>query len=302
MNRKEFFKTSLFGAAAVAAAPSLLSSCASGSKKADTGARLNISFQSGKAIGESYAEKMDYCESLGVTGFEPGGWELVNQYDDLAKAIEGRNNLKISAICAGFEGFILADEPVQKEAFDTSMRRIVEAAGQIGSTGVIMVPAFSRQEPCKPNNQATYDYLCEQLHELGEFAVKCGTTVILEPLNRAECFYLRLVSAAAAICRDAKSEGVKCMGDFWHMKEETSDYAALISAGKQYLQHIHIASRLNRCNPGEDGEADNYVDGFRALKELGYDKYISLECGSIGDPAQTVPAAVELIRKQWEMA
>ena len=217
MNRKEFFKTGLMGVAAVAAAPSLLASCAP-AKKADTGAKLNISFQSGKALGESFAEKMDYCESLGVTGFEPGGWELVNQYDDLAKALEGRTNLKISAICAGFEGFILADDPVQKEAFDTSMRRIVEAAGQIGSTGVIMVPAFSRQEPCKPNNQETYDYLCEQLHDLGEFAVKCGTTVILEPLNRRECFYLRLVSAAAAICRDAKSEGVKCMGDFWHMQ------------------------------------------------------------------------------------
>ena len=299
MNRKEFFKTSLLGAAAVAAAPSLLASCAPAKK--DTGARLNISFQSGKALGETYAEKMDYCESLGVTGFEPGGWELVNQYDDLAKALEGRN-LKVSAICAGFEGFILADDPVQKEAFDTSMRRIVEAAGQIGSTGVIMVPAFSRQEPCKPNNQETYDYLCEQLHELGEYAVKCGTTVILEPLNRGECFYLRLVSAAAAICRDAKSEGVKCMGDFWHMKEETSDYAALMSAGTKYLQHIHIASRANRCNPGEDGDVDNYVDGFRALKEMGYDKYISFECGNIGDPAVVIPAAVELIKNQWNQA
>ena len=299
MNRKEFFKTSLLGAAAVAAAPSLLASCAPAKK--DTGARLNISFQSGKALGETYAEKMDYCESLGVTGFEPGGWELVNQYDDLAKALEGRN-LKVSAICAGFEGFILADDPVQKEAFDTSMRRIVEAAGQIGSTGVIMVPAFSRQEPCKPNNQETYDYLCEQLHELGEYAVKCGTTVILEPLNRAECFYLRLVSAAAAICRDAKSEGVKCMGDFWHMKEETSDYAALMSAGTKYLQHIHIASRANRCNPGEDGDVDNYVYGFRALKEMGYDKYISFECGNIGDPAVVIPAAVELIKNQWNQA
>ena len=299
MNRKEFFKTSLGAAAVALAGPSILTSCTT-KKAADTGAVCNVSLQSGRGIGSSYAEQLDYCESLGVTGFEPGGRELVQEFDSLSKALEGRN-VKISAICAGFDGFILADDPVQKEAFDTSMRRIVEAAGAIGSTGVIMVPAFSRQEPCKPNNQETYDYLCEQLHELGEFAVKCGTTVILEPLNRAECFYLRLVSAAAAICRDAKSEGVRCMGDFWHMKEETSDYAALMSA-RDYLQHIHIASRANRCTPGEDGEVDNYVDGFRALKEMGYDKYISLECGAIGDPAVVIPAAVELIKTQWEQA
>ena len=290
------------GAAAVAAAPSLLASCATASKKADTGARLNVSLQRGKCQGESYAEQMDYCESLGVTGFEPGGWDLVHEFDQISKAIEGRKNLKISAICAGFEGFILADDPVQKEAFDTSMRRIVEAAGAIGSTGVIMVPAFSGQEPCKPNNQATYDYLCDQLHELGEFALKNGTTVILEPLNRGECFYLRLVSAAAAICRDAKSDGVKCMGDFWHMQEETSDYGAFMSAGIKYLQHVHIASRGRRIMPGEDGEKDNYVEGFRALKELGYDKYVSFECGCEGDRETAVKNAVKLLREQWAQA
>ena len=137
---------------------------------------------------------------------------------------------------------------------------------------------------------------------MGEYAVKCGTTVILEPLNRGECFYMRLVADGAAIARDAQSEGVKCMGDFWHMKEETSDYAALMSAGTKYLQHIHIASRANRCNPGEDGDVDNYVDGFRALKEMGYDKYISFECGNIGDPTVVIPAAVELIKNQWNQA
>ena len=126
--------------------------------------------------------------------------------------------------------------------------------------------------------------------------------MILEPLNRAECFYLRLVSDAAAICRDARSEGVKCMGDFWHMKEETSDYAAFHAAGKQYLRHVHMAGRYDRKMPGEHPEADRYVDGFRALKELGYDGYVSFECGCGGDRAVLVPQAVELLRAQWAEA
>ena len=129
-----------------------------------------------------------------------------------------------------------------------------------------------------------------------------SSTVILEPLNRKEAHYLRLVSDAAAICRDSKSAGVKCMGDFWHMQEETSDFAAFLSAGTEYLQHVHIASRGNRKMPGENGELDNYVEGFRALKMLGYDKYVSFECGCNGDRNILVPAAVELLRKQWEEA
>ena len=152
-----------------------------------------------------------------------------------------------------------------------------------------------------PHTMETRDYLCEQLHELGEYALKHNTTVILEPLNRREAFYLRLVSDAAAICRDADSEGVRCMGDFWHMQEETSDYAAFISAGK-YLQHVHVASRGQRRMPGEDGQLDNYIDGMRALKELDYQNYISFACGTAADRNVVVPAAVELLRSQWEQA
>lgn len=92
------------------------------------------------------------------------------------------------------------------------------------------------------------------------------------------------------------------MGDFWHMQEETSDYAAFMAAGAEYLQHVHVASRGRRIMPGEDGQADNYVDGMRALKEIGYDKYISFECGTSGDRAVTVPAAVSLLREQWSKA
>ena len=300
MNRRDFLATAAVGSAALAAA-SVLPGCATvknDKKKAVNNHDLKLSFQEWIAPGESLAEKLDFMENLGVVGFEPGGSGLASRVKEIRDALKGRN-IKVSAICAGFEGFILAEDPAVKELFDKTMREIVVAAGELGSTGVIMVPAFNSQVPCKPHTMDTRNYLCEQLHDLGEYALEHGTTVILEPLNRNEAFYLRQVADAAAIARDSDSEGVKAMGDFWHMSEETSDYGALMSAGKEYLQHVHIASRGRRIMPGEDGEKDNYVDGFRALKEIGYDKYVSFECGTKGDRATTVTAAVDLLRKQW---
>ena len=35
---------------------------------------------------------------------------------------------------------------------------------------------------------------------------------------------------------------------------------------------------------------------------MGYDKYVSFECGCNGDREILVPAAVELLRSQWEQA
>lgn len=302
MDRRSFLGSAaagIAGAAVLSTPAGLLTSCASGTgtKKSP---ELRLSFQEGTAPGESLNEKFDYMEKLGILGFEPHGKQLLKRAEEFRQALSGRN-IKVSAICAGFDGFILAEDPAVKASFDSSMRELIAAAGEIGSTGVIMVPAFNAQKPCRPHTMETRAYLCEQLHELGEYALKHNTTVILEPLNRKEAFYLRLVSDAAAICRDADSEGVRCMGDFWHMQEETSDYAAFISAGK-YLQHVHVASRGQRRMPGEDGQLDNYIDGMRALKELDYQNYISFECGTAADRNVVVPAAVELLRSQWEQA
>ncbi|MBP5630173.1 MAG: sugar phosphate isomerase/epimerase, partial [Bacteroidaceae bacterium] len=75
MKRRNFLLTSMAGAATAALAPStVLASCApkKDGKKANT-TPLNLCFQEGIALGATLQEKLDYCESLGVTGFEVGG-------------------------------------------------------------------------------------------------------------------------------------------------------------------------------------------------------------------------------------
>lgn len=313
LNRRNFLKVGLSGAA-MAVGGTTLASCTG--KPASTeaapaaqfagipyqSAQLNLSLQEGVAPGDSLNEKLDFIEKNGVVGLEPGGGDLAKRVNELKQALNGRN-IKISAICAGFKGFILSTDPkVRQECMDT-MKEILAAAGELGSVGVIIVPAFNGQKPCMPHTQETRDFLCEQFNELGNFAHEHGTTVIFEPLNRKEAFYLRQVADAASLCRDINNPGVRCMGDFWHMSwEETSDMGAFISAG-EYLQHVHVASLKRRSMPGEDGEADNYVEGFKGLKAIGYNKYVSFECGCQSeDKAAAVVNALNLLRKQWEEA
>lgn len=305
-NRRNFIKTTLSGTALLAS--SGFPACATSTSQNDTSDKtkkgaveLKLSFQEGIAPGKTLSEKLDLMERLGVTGFEPGGSGLENRVTEIKDALKGRN-IKVSAICAGFKGFVLSTEQTVRDEFFSTMKTIIAAAGELGSTGVIMVPAFNGQKPCLPHTQETRDFLCEQLAILGNYAVEHGTTVILEPLNRKEAFFLRQVADAASICRDVNNPGVRCMGDFWHMtSEEASDMGAFISGGN-YLQHVHIASRKRRSMPSEDGEADNYVEGFKALKMLGYNKYISYECGCQGDRNIIVPQSVKLLKEQWTKA
>jgi len=303
-NRRDFLKTSLAGAALVTVGGIPFGACSalSGDKKKSADkVELKLSFQESTPPGASLNEKFDYMEQLGIVGFEPWGGGLPERVEEIQKALSGRN-IKVSAICAGFKGFILSTDPAIRQQCIDTMKEIIVAAGALGSTGVIIVPAFNSQVPVLPHNRETRDFLCEQFADLGNYAAQHGTTVILEPLNRKEAFYLRQVADAASICRDINLPGVRCMGDFWHMTgEETCDMGAFLSAG-EYLQHVHIASRKRRSMPGEDGDADNYINGFKALKMLHYDKYISYECGCKGDRNTIVPESVKLLRQQWEEA
>ncbi len=297
-DRRDFIKTAVV-AAGVMTVGIPVAACAApaGTNKKVS---LNVSFQEGTPPGKELNEKLDYMEKAGVVGLELGGRGLSGRVNEIQQALRGRN-IKVSAICAGFYGWLIAEDEAERKKCMDSSKEIIAAGGELGSVGMILVPGFINQQPSLSMPQSR-EILIEQLKELGNYALKHKTTVILEPLNRRETWFLRLVADAAAMCRDTENAGITCMGDFWHMKwEETSDYGAFMSGGK-YLSHVHMASRKRRIMPGEDGEADNYVNGFKALKELNYQNYVSFECGSEGKREDTVPAALKLIRAQWEKA
>ena len=127
VNRRNFLKATLSGAA-MAVGSTAIASCTG--KPAETSepaacpkacgiefnkaAQLNISFV---APGESLNEKLDFMEKNGVVGLEPGGGNLAARVDEFKQALNGRN-IKISAICAGFKGFILSTSvPDSKVSF-----------------------------------------------------------------------------------------------------------------------------------------------------------------------------------------
>ncbi|HPN35345.1 MAG TPA: sugar phosphate isomerase/epimerase [bacterium] len=295
IDRRDFFKMSAITGAAVTLP---IAACTGKMPRPVTTAVLKPSCQDGIAPGETIVAKLDFIEKCGFVAVEIGGRGLADRIGEYQNALRGRS-LQVSAICAGFTGVPISDKEEERKEFVRSIKELLALAGALGAVGVIAVPAFNSQ-PQLPHKEAR-EVLLQMLPEIGEHAVKNKAVLLLEPLNRKEAYFLRQVADAASICRDADHPGIACMGDFWHMTwEETSDMGAFISAGK-YLRHVHIASRKRRKMPGED-EGDNYVDGMRGLKMIGYQDYISLECGSVGDKNVTMPAAVKLMKEQWEIA
>jgi len=294
-NRRDFFKATALGAAAVALAPV---ASAMNLPAPTTPAKLRISCQEGVAPGKTLTEKLDFMEANGFDGVEFWGGGLPGRVEEIKTALKGRK-LQLSAVCAGFKGCLISDKAAEQQEAMATIKEILTATGALGSVGMIIVPAFNGQT--KLDHWAARELLLTKLPELGEHANQAGTTVLLEPLMRDESHFLRQVADATKIAQETKSPGVCVMADFWHMTwEEPSDLAAITAAGEK-LRHVHIASRKTRKIPGEDA-GDNYVNGFTGLKLIGYQNFVSLECGNKGDKKLALPAAVKLMREQWEQA
>jgi len=314
MNRRSFSK---IGFAGLAGGTILQPGAARAEPPAEAGmprlappaqpAELHIGCQQMLVPGDTFEERYDFLEANGYDRVEinGGNWNwLAENADAMAAAIQGRK-LRFCVTCISARGKAGMANPAERRAVIDTTKCIVESAGKLDATGVIMCPA--RQQIDLPFPELRERYLNEILPEILAHAEKYGTCIVLEPLNRTETMFLRQVADGAAIARDAKSPAIGVMGDFWHMTfEETSDMGAFISAGV-YLKHVHIASRKNRKIPGTDGEADRYVDGFKGLKLIGYRGAISIEAGYPKDTPddqkkKLLRQAATLIRRQWAEA
>ncbi len=137
------------------------------------------------------------------------------------------------------------------------------------------------------------------MRPLAQEAADLGVCILLEPLIRYESNFPQGLAEATSICDAVGSPGLKILADFFHMNVEEADIAASLTAAARHIRHIHLADS-NRQVPGR-GHTD-FVSGFRALHEMGYDGYGALEC-RIAEPAgQTLRQTADYIRRCYTRA
>ena len=171
---------------------------------------LKLSSQLAVIPGESLEEKLDKMQGWGFDGVEVGG-DIVGNEQKYLDAI-AKTDMQFNAICWGYcNGDLVSDDAQRRKRGVDKLKKALESAGKIKSTGVIYVPAFIPET--NRTNQEIRQLLVETFPAIGEYAVSVGSRVLLEPLNRNEAFFLRQLADAASICRDINSPGVQMMGD-----------------------------------------------------------------------------------------
>ena len=262
---------------------------------------MQVSIREAMIPRETLADKVTWLESVGLDAVELHTGSLSHTADELRQAFAA-SPIVVSAV-EGARG-LLGPDPAERAAVKQTLRERLTLAGALGAVGVLLVPQWGRApalpdlSPLASGADLERDLLLALLRELAPDARAAGVSLFLEPLNRYEAYLVNRLEQGAAIAAAVGPE-IGVMADFYHMNIEEADIAASIRANGNHLVYVHVADS-NRLQPGR-GHLD-FRPGFRALKEIGYDGVLAIECRIDGPYDDGVREAAAFIRREWEAA
>lgn len=229
---------------------------------------------------ENIEEKFAYVKEMGFEGFEIDGKLLVENLDEVKKAIE-KTGLPVSTACGGYDGWI--GDFIEERRLNglEEIKAILEALAEVGGQGIVVPAAWGmftyRLPPmASPRSQAgDFKAVSESLVYLDKIAGETGTKVYLEPLNRYQDHMINLLSDAQKYIDENNLKNVEIIADFYHMNIEEDSIPAALETYKDSIGHIHVADN-HRYQPGSGGL--DFKTSFDQLKKNGYNGFLTFEC------------------------
>jgi len=185
-----------------------------------------------------------------------------------------------------------AVHPEILEYMETAFRRAQKAGVEyivFGSGGSRGIPdGFSRDEA-----RRQFIGLCSQMAPI---AAKYDVVVVLEPLNTKECNFINSVLEGGEIVEEVNHPNFRLLADIYHMLMDGEGPESIEKYG-HLIQHTHIAEKEGRAAPGTHNE--DFSAYFKALKDVGYEGKMSIEC-RWEDLATQAPTAIAAMKNQLE--
>lgn len=132
---------------------------------------------------------------------------------------------------------------------------------------------FSRQPPTQDERKRS----AEILRKAAEYAAEANIILCPEALNRFECYLYNTMADLKTLIEAVDHPNLRAMYDTHHSNIEEKSQSGAIKTIAPYLSHVHI-SENDRGTPGSGQVVWSQV--FSALKEIGYDGWLTIEAFS----------------------
>jgi len=251
---------------------------------------------------------MGYAKSVGYDGVEIAPFTLCNNVQELSpkqrKAIRedaasfGLDVVGLHWLLVKPEGLYInhPDDSIRKKT-SKYMQDLIRFCGDIG--GKVMVIGSPKQRNVMPGTsyQKAWSLAKEVFSESLPVAAERGVTLCIEPLSTAETNFITTAKEALRLVEEMHSANFRLILDVKAMSSEGRDIPGIIRAAKGKVGHVH-ANDPNKRGPGF-GSTD-FVPIAKALREIGYEGYVSVEVFDFSPDPQTIASkSIEYLRKAF---
>jgi sugar phosphate isomerase/epimerase len=251
-----------------------------------------------------------YISHLGYDGVELNPYILGAVLEEISS--DGRERIRKSAeylnieiigihsILKGPKGFFYINHPEAsvRAATVEHLKALINLCGDLG--GWIIPMGASKQRNVMPEltYQQAWDYAAEVFVEVLETAERRGVILCLEPLSHNLTNFITRASEAVKMVQEIDHPNFKMMLDVRSASHDEMPIPDLIRNSAQYLAHFHA----NDDNGGGPGTGNADYDGIsKALKEVGYEGYLSVEVFNFQpDPETIASESLKTLRKYFD--
>lgn len=248
---------------------------------------------------ENDIEMYQFLKDIGLQGLEIAPTRLFpeNPYDKLTEAKEWAISLKkqygleipsMQSIWYGHQEKIFGSTEDRQILIDYT-KKAIDFAEVIGCKNLVFGNPRNRDTDDISGN---YPIAIDFFREIGDYALEHNTTIAIEanpPIYNTR--FINRTEQAVELAYKSGSEGVKVNVDLGSIifNEEGINYLRQVP---KYINHVHISEP--NLAPIENRVLHNQL--IDILKEIGYQKYVSIEMRK-GDNLESVKKAVEYIKR-----
>ena len=119
-------------------------------------------------------------------------------------------------------------------------------------------------------------YFAEGLAAVADHAQQRGVKVLIEHLDHTQTDVVNTLAEAKAIVDEVEHPAIQMMFDFHNTADETEPLDVLIKRFYDSCYHVHV-QEMDGKHLGQGSAANDFVKAFQLLKDLGYNRWVSLE-------------------------
>jgi D-psicose/D-tagatose/L-ribulose 3-epimerase len=209
--------------------------------------------------------------ALEIAMFDPTDLAI----SDIRRAFEA-NDMECT-ICAILPPGInpISPDAATREKSIHHLVRCIETSAELGAKllgGPLYAPIgyLPEHRPTKDE----WSWAIEAFHSVGEALDACHITLSIEPVNRAETFFLRTANEAMSLCEQVSNPRIGVTIDTFHANIEERNIAAAVASLGSHLKHLHASE--NDRGPLGKGHVD-FPAIISSLRKIGYDGFLMIE-------------------------